>query len=147
MSNLLQLPPKYRSWTAFYLAVERELKEQGATYAPHEMDEAELLKWLEKPDRVCRVPDNFEVEFEWYENLFLDTDGLPMSERFWAAEQKTARILMQDVKLKIFEEVMQVLREREVLIQLRSMVRTHIPPTHPMFNEFERLIARVLEIT
>jgi len=44
MSNLPKLPPKYRSWTSFYLAVERELKEQGATYAPHGMDGDELLK-------------------------------------------------------------------------------------------------------
>lgn len=50
MSNLPELPSNYRSWTAFYLAVERQLKEQGATYAPRGMDGAELLKWLEDPN-------------------------------------------------------------------------------------------------
>jgi len=136
MSNLPELPPKYRSWTEFYLAVERELKKQGATYAPHGMDANQLLKWLEDPDRICRVPDNFEVEFD-----------LAMPERFWAAEQKRSRILMQDVKLKIFEETMDVLRQREVLIQLRRVVHTYVPPMHPMFNNFEKLIARIIDIT
>lgn len=136
MNALPSLPSNYRSWTSFYLALERELKEQGATYAPHGMDGAALLKWLEDPDRVCEVPDNLEVEFRYQENLFLDV-----------YEEKKVCINMRDVKLKIFEEAMEVLREREVLIQLRRVVHTHVPPMHPMYNEFETLIARILEIT
>ena len=128
MSNLPKLPPKYRSWTSFYLAVERELKEQGATYAPHGMDGDELLKWLADPEMVCRVPDDLELEF-------------------WAAEEKKFHVEMRDVKLKIFEETMGVLRQREVLIQLRRVVHTYVPPMHPMFNNFEKLIARIIDIT
>lgn len=149
MNNLPKLPPKYRSWTDLYLAVESELKTQGATYAPRGMDGAELLEWLEDPNRTCRVDDDFEVKIQWREDLFVDTGEPDTSalERFWVVDEKVVRIRMGDVKLQIFEEAMQVLREREVLIQLRHIVHTHIPPMHPMYNDFEKLIARILEIT
>lgn len=132
MNTLPPLPSRYRSWTEFYLEVERELKKQGATYAPHGMDGAELLKWLEDPKRVCQVPNDFEVEFRY--------QVIPYDE-------SRVCLKMRDVKLKVFEEAMEVLRERETLIELKYAIRVHLPPTHPIYDDFQRIAKSIVEIT
>ena len=126
MNNLPELPSRYRSWVDFYLQVEAEVKSQG----------------------LCNVPDELEVEIQWQENLFVDVDrDLPMAERFWAAEQKSVRVKMRDVKMEIFEMAMDIFRKKQALQSLEHSVLLHVPPSAPQYLSFCRLLSFINKIT
>ena len=128
MNNLPELPSRYRSWVDFYLQVEAEVKSQG----------------------LCNVPNELEVEIQCQENLFLFVDvdrDLPMAERFWAAEQKSVRVKMRDVKMEIFEMAMDIFRKKQTLQSLGQAVLLHVPPSAPQYLSFCRLLSFINKIT
>ena len=127
MSNLPELPSKYRSWVEFYQEIEAYAKSQG----------------------VCYVSDELEVEIAWEEDSRIDDERYweTMRRRFGATIGGRIRIKMLDVKMEIFEQSMEVFRQRQTLQSLESAVRWHVPPSAPEYASFCRTLSFINTLT